>query len=90
MKSIYCTLILLLVVPAVSAAQTPSVDSKPASTPAPRKFDKAAAYYHYTLAHTDSAMRTMRWRAEVNKHYGVNSEAVDAAFVKRGILPESG
>ncbi len=23
---------------------------------------------HYTLAHTDSAMRTMRWRAEVNKH----------------------
>src|SRR6202049_1123472 len=40
---------------------------------------------HYTLAHTDSAMRTMRWRAEVNKHYGVRSEAVDAAFVKRGI-----
>ena len=30
-------------------------------------------------------MRTMRWRAEVNKHYGVHSEAVDAAFVKRGI-----
>ena len=23
---------------------------------------------HYTLAHTDAAMRTMRWRAEVNKH----------------------
>src|SRR5260221_5723883 len=40
---------------------------------------------HYTLAHTDSAMRTMRWRAEVNKHYGGRSEAVDAAFVKRGI-----
>src|ERR1700738_3381626 len=40
---------------------------------------------HYTLAHTDAAMRTMRWRAEVNKHYGVRSEAVDAAFVKRGI-----
>ncbi len=40
---------------------------------------------HYTLAHTDSAMRTMRWRAEVNKHFGVRSEAVDAAFVKRGI-----
>ena len=37
------------------------------------------------LAHTDSAMRTMRWRAEVNKHFGVRSEAVDAAFVKRGI-----
>ncbi len=31
---------------------------------------------HYTLAHTDSAMRTMRWRAEVNKHMGVESEVV--------------
>ncbi len=38
---------------------------------------------HFTLAHTDSAMRTMRWRAEVNKHYGVDSEVVDAAAVKR-------
>ena len=26
---------------------------------------------HLTLAHTDAAMRTMRWRAEVNKHLGV-------------------
>jgi sarcosine oxidase subunit beta len=31
---------------------------------------------HYTLAHTDAAIRTMRWRAEVNKHMGVNSELV--------------
>lgn len=31
---------------------------------------------HLTLAHTDEAMRTMRWRAEVNKHMGVNSELV--------------
>lgn len=31
---------------------------------------------HFTLAHTDSAMRTMRWRAEVNKHMGVESEVV--------------
>jgi sarcosine oxidase, subunit beta len=38
---------------------------------------------HFTLAHTDAAMRTMRWRAEVNKHYGVDSEVVDAADVKR-------
>jgi sarcosine oxidase, subunit beta len=38
---------------------------------------------HFTLAHTDAAMRTMRWRAEVNKHYGVESELVDAADVKR-------
>jgi sarcosine oxidase subunit beta len=40
---------------------------------------------HYTLAHTDASMRTMRWRAEVNKHYGVRSEVVDAAFVKRAL-----
>lgn len=31
---------------------------------------------HLTLAHTDAAMRTSRWRAEVNKHLGVNSEVV--------------
>ena len=31
---------------------------------------------HFTLAHTDSALRTSRWRAEVNKHLGVNSEVV--------------
>jgi len=38
---------------------------------------------HYTLAHTDSAMRTMRWRAEVNKHYGIDSEVVGPEHVKR-------
>jgi sarcosine oxidase subunit beta len=38
---------------------------------------------HFTLAHTDASMRTMRWRAEVNKHFGVDSEVVDAAQVKR-------
>jgi len=31
---------------------------------------------HFTLAHTDSSLRTMRWRAEVNKHLGVRSELV--------------
>ena len=31
---------------------------------------------HLTLAHTDSAIRTSRWRAEVNKHMGVDSELV--------------
>ena len=37
---------------------------------------------HFTLAHSDSAMRTMRWRAEVNKHLGVQSEVVDRRFIK--------
>jgi len=31
---------------------------------------------HLTLAHTDSALRTMRWRAEVNQIQGVNSRLV--------------
>jgi sarcosine oxidase subunit beta len=31
---------------------------------------------HFTLAHTDASVRTMRLRAEVNKHYGVESELV--------------
>jgi sarcosine oxidase subunit beta len=31
---------------------------------------------HLTLAHTDAAVRTSRWRAEVNKHLGVDSELI--------------
>ncbi len=31
---------------------------------------------HFTLAHTDAAIRTMRWRAETNKHLGVKSEVI--------------
>lgn len=38
---------------------------------------------HFTLAHTDAAMRTARWRAEVNKHLGVESEVIDASEVAR-------
>ncbi len=40
---------------------------------------------HYTLAHTDSAMRTMRWRAEVNKHYGIDSALVDREAIARDV-----
>lgn len=39
---------------------------------------------HFTLAHSDSAVRTMRWRAEVNKHFGIESELVSAEEVQRG------
>jgi sarcosine oxidase, subunit beta len=38
---------------------------------------------HFTLAHTDAAVRTMRWRAGVNKHYGVNSELVGPDEVQK-------
>jgi len=37
---------------------------------------------HLTLAHSDAALRTMRWRAEVNVLQGVSSCVVDAAQVK--------
>lgn len=38
---------------------------------------------HFTLAHTESAMRTMRWRAEVNKHVGVESYVVGPEEVSK-------
>lgn len=38
---------------------------------------------HLTLAHSDASLRTMRWRAEVNKACGVSSEVIDAAEVQR-------
>lgn len=38
---------------------------------------------HFTLAHTDAALRTARWRAEVNKHLGVNSEVIGPDEVRR-------
>lgn len=38
---------------------------------------------HFTLAHTDSALRTMRWRAEVNKHFGIDSELVSPNEIQK-------
>src|SRR5258708_22218885 len=38
---------------------------------------------HLTLAHSDSSLRTMRWRAEVNKAEGVDSEVIGPAEIKR-------
>ncbi len=38
---------------------------------------------HFTLAHTDAALRTSRWRAEVNKHFGIDSEVVGPEVVKK-------
>lgn len=42
---------------------------------------------HLTLAHTDAAMRTMRWRAEVNKSLKVASEVVGPDEIAR-LCPE--
>jgi sarcosine oxidase, subunit beta len=40
---------------------------------------------HYTLAHNDATLRTLRWRAEVNQHLGVDSRMVDAAEISRAL-----
>ena len=42
---------------------------------------------HLTLAHNDSALRTMRWRAEVNKSQGVDSEVIGPGDIKE-LVPE--
>lgn len=38
---------------------------------------------HLTLAHNDGSLRTMRWRAEVNKLQGVDSEVIGPEQIKR-------
>ena len=38
---------------------------------------------HMTLAHTDGALRTMRWRAEVNKLQDIDSSMIDPDEVKK-------
>jgi sarcosine oxidase subunit beta len=40
---------------------------------------------HFTLAHSTASLRTQRWRAEVNKHLGIDSETVGPAFIKEKI-----
>ncbi len=37
---------------------------------------------HLTLAHNDGSLRTMRWRAEVNKLVGIDSEVIGPAEIK--------
>ncbi len=48
----------------VEAAPSKAADSKPAQS-APRKVDKAAAYYHYTLAHLYEEQVTAYGRSEL-------------------------
>jgi sarcosine oxidase, subunit beta len=38
---------------------------------------------HLTLAHNDGSLRTMRWRAEVNKLEGVDSDVIGPAEIAR-------
>ena len=65
MKSIHHALIFLLATAIYSSGQTPVADAKPTPTPAPRKVDKAAAYYHYTLAHVYEEQVAVYGRSEL-------------------------
>ena len=38
---------------------------------------------HMTLAHDDASLRTMHWRAEVNKHEGIDSRVIEPAEIHR-------
>jgi sarcosine oxidase subunit beta len=42
---------------------------------------------HLTLAHNDGSLRTMRWRAEVNKLQGIDSEVIGPDEIK-ALVPE--
>ncbi len=55
-----------------------------------REFDLNLFYSergHFTLAHSPASLRTQRWRAEVNKHLGIDSEVIGPSEVKR-LVPE--
>ena len=81
MKSIYRSFALLILASACAFAQQASTESaaKPASQPAPRKVDKAAAYYHYTLAHMYEEQVAVYGRSDLaNKAIEEYRAAIDA------------
>jgi sarcosine oxidase, subunit beta len=40
---------------------------------------------HFTMAHSPASLRIQRWRAEVNKHLGIDSEVVGPDFIRKEI-----
>jgi len=62
-----------------SSEQTKPSDSKPAAQSAPHKTDRAAAYYHYMLAHMYEEMVTAYGRSDLaNKSIEEYRQAIDA------------
>jgi tetratricopeptide (TPR) repeat protein len=79
MKRIHSALILLLAIAVPLTAQTLVADSRPATAPVPRKVDKAAAYYHYTLAHMYEEQVAVYGRSELaNKAIEEYRQAIEA------------
>jgi tetratricopeptide (TPR) repeat protein len=80
MKSIYRILFLLLATASVFAQQAPEAPaSKPAAQPSSRKADRAAAYYHYTVAHMYEEQVAMYGRSDLaNKAIEEYRQAIDS------------
>src|ERR1700691_2938022 len=63
----------------VPASSEPAAAAKPATPAAPRKVDRAAAYYHYTMAHLYEEQVAMYGRSElVTKAIEEYRQAIEA------------
>src|SRR5438067_6186205 len=82
MKSIYSAIAVLLVTASIYAQTPGASESKPAVPPtnsAPRKVDKAAAYYHYALGHMYEEQVAVYGRSELaNKAIEEYRQAIEA------------
>ncbi|HEY3131418.1 MAG TPA: hypothetical protein VGL91_18325, partial [Acidobacteriota bacterium] len=82
MKSIYSAIAVLLVTASIYAQTPGASESKPAVPPtnsAPRKVDKAAAYYHYALGHMYEEQVAVYGRSDLaNKAIEEYRQAIEA------------
>jgi tetratricopeptide (TPR) repeat protein len=81
MKIVYRALFVLLAAAAAFAEQTPAskADAKPVSQTSPRKVDRAAAYYHYSLAHMYEEQVAVYGRSDLaNKAIEEYRQAIEA------------
>jgi tetratricopeptide (TPR) repeat protein len=67
MKSMHRIIFIFLMAAIAITRQTPAfADSKSSAPPAPRKVDRAAAYYHYALAHMYEEQVAMYGRSDLS------------------------
>ena len=80
MKSIYRPFLLVLIAATAFGQQTATTsNTKPATPAAPRKADRAAAYYHYAMAHMYEEQVAMYGRSDLaNKAIEEYRQAIDA------------
>src|SRR2546423_13957910 len=80
MKRIYRLFLLVLTAATAFGQQTATTsNTKPATPAAPRKADRAAAYYHYAMAHMYEEQVAMYGRSDLaNKAIEEYRQAIDA------------